>query len=819
MAARVANNVCHLRLVPMCLSSVRLRQRYLLEYDDASCSGAGLRAYFIETVIAGMIASTRFIHQKCPKQKENSGESPHMDTTFLHLHTELARIDLLIHRRLAAMERSAQEAPAPDTNAPTLHMSMDEALRILQQPFGVTPEVEADEGVDATYDEALERLQVQIARVVADGSEDAISDETPSESRLVHLVGVCGLTRFDLDCFLVALAPAVDLRYERLYGYLQDDLTRRRATSNLMLDLLAPGGPERLLYLERLSENAPLVRKRLLRPVAEPGILQPVLLNQGFAANPSIVAWLLGDFRPDDTLTDLVEYRPGTGVETDDSEESNEGGTSLLNDEQRAVIEGAVTQDAFLIVTGKDRSIQRSAQRYLADFAGSPLLTFDINVAVRVVDIVRADLGLDLRHDLRELVALFLRDAALIRATAAIVGWDAVLVDGAPPPQLLNLLSEYPGPVTIASDDLWRSHAVARTRRFTWLTLPIPDYAQRRELLGTLVEGVESEEEINVAGIAGRYRLTGEQMEDVISTALDRAEQAGRTLRNVDIYASAREHSSPRLASLARKLSLRYDWEDLVLPDDQVERLRELVSMVQGRAQVLDEWGLARKLASSYGVTALFSGSPGTGKTMAAEVIAKVLELDVFKIDLSGMVSKYIGETEKNLEKVFAEAESTSAILFFDEADAIFGKRSEVKDAHDRYANIETSYLLQRMEAYDGVTILSTNLRANLDEAFTRRMQVIVDFPFPDDEQRLRIWQTLFPQQIPCADDVDLTVMARRFKIAGGSIRNVLISAAYFAAADGGELNMRHLMHGTRRELQKLGRLTEEKDFSHDSLR
>lgn len=742
-----------------------------------------------------------------------------MDTTFVHLHTELARIDLLIHRRLAAMERSVQDAPAPEANAPTLHMSMDEALRILQQPFGVAPEAETDESVDANYEEALERLQDQIARVVADGAESDASDGSFAESRLVHLVGVCGLTRFDLDCFLVALAPAVDLRYERLYGYLQDDLTRRRATSNLMLDLLAPSGPERLLYLERLSENAPLVRKRLLQPVAEPGILQPVLLNQGFAANPSIVAWLLGDFRPDDALTDLVTYRREVDAETANGEESSEGSANLLNDDQRAAIEGAVAQDAFLVVTGKDRSIQRSAQRYLAEFAATPLLTFDINVAVRVVDDVRAELGLDLRQDLRDYVALFLRDAALIRATAAIVGWDAVLVDGAPPPQLLTLLSEYPGPVTIASDEVWRSHAVARSRRFTWLTLPIPDYAQRRELLGTLVEGIDSEEEINVAGIAGRYRLTGEQMEDVISTALDRAEQAGRTLRNADIFAAAREHSSPRLASLARKLSLRYDWEDLVLPDDQVERLRELVGMVQGRAQVLDEWGLVRKLAPSYGVTALFSGSPGTGKTMAAEVIAKVLELDVFKIDLSGMVSKYIGETEKNLEKVFAEAESTSAILFFDEADAIFGKRSEVKDAHDRYANIETSYLLQRMEAYDGVTILSTNLRANLDEAFTRRMQVIVDFPFPDDEQRLRIWQTLFPKQIPCANDVDLTVMARRFKIAGGSIRNVLISAAYFAAADGGELNMRHLMHGTRRELQKLGRLTEEKDFSHDTIR
>jgi SpoVK/Ycf46/Vps4 family AAA+-type ATPase len=235
---------------------------------------------------------------------------------------------------------------------------------------------------------------------------------------------------------------------------------------------------------------------------------------------------------------------------------------------------------------------------------------------------------------------------------------------------------------------------------------------------------------------------------------------------------------------------------------------------VQGRARVLDEWGLARKLAPSYGVSALFAGAPGTGKTMAAEVIARELGLDVYKIDLSGLVSKFIGETEKNLERVFSEAESSNAILFFDEADAVFGKRSEVKDAHDRYANIETSYLLQRMEAYDGVTILATNLRANLDEAFTRRLHAIIDFPFPDAAQRLQIWKALLPTTAPIAGEVDLDLLARRFKIAGGSIRNVWVAAAYLAAAQGDAITMQHLLHATRRELQKLGRLTDERDFA-----
>ena len=279
------------------------------------------------------------------------------------------------------------------------------------------------------------------------------------------------------------------------------------------------------------------------------------------------------------------------------------------------------------------------------------------------------------------------------------------------------------------------------------------------------------------------------------------------------LFTAARIHSNPRLSNMARKIVPRYQWEDIVLPLDQLNLLHEIVDTVRGRPLVLDQWGLGRKLVSSKGITVLFAGPPGTGKTMAAEVIADELGLDLYKIDLSTVVSKYIGETEKNLERIFNEAEASNAILFFDEADALFGKRSEVKDSHDRYANIEISYLLQRMEAYDGVTILATNLRANLDEAFTRRLQFAVDFPFPEEADRLRIWKTLFPPDMPCGEDINLETLAKRYKLAGGNIRNILVSAAYLAASDGGVVEMSHIMHGTRRELQKMGRLVGDENY------
>nr|HRJ41990.1 ATP-binding protein [Caldilineaceae bacterium] len=264
-----------------------------------------------------------------------------------------------------------------------------------------------------------------------------------------------------------------------------------------------------------------------------------------------------------------------------------------------------------------------------------------------------------------------------------------------------------------------------------------------------------------------------------------------------------------------QKIEPRYDWGDLVLPEDQKSMLQEMVQTVKGRGVVMEEWGVGRKLKASAGVTVLFAGPPGTGKTMAAEVITKDLGLDLYKLDLSMVVSKYIGETEKNLGKIFDEAQSSSAVLFFDEADAIFGKRSEVKDSHDRYANMEVSYLLQRMEEYDGVTILATNLRANMDEAFTRRMQFIVDFPFPDEEERLHIWQTLFPEDLPQSADIDLALFASRFKLAGGSIRNIIVGAAYLAAANDGQVTMNHLLHSPRREMQKMGRLITDLDLTY----
>ncbi len=268
------------------------------------------------------------------------------------------------------------------------------------------------------------------------------------------------------------------------------------------------------------------------------------------------------------------------------------------------------------------------------------------------------------------------------------------------------------------------------------------------------------------------------------------------------LWDACRMLARPRLDDLAQRIVPAATWSDLVLPESQARGLREISVHVRQRAKVHGDWGFAAKGERGLGISALFAGSSGTGKTMAAEVLANDLRLDLYRIDLSQVVSKYIGETEKNLRRVFDAAEDGGAVLLFDEADALFGKRSEVKDSHDRYANIEVSYLLQRMEAYRGLAILTTNLKAAVDTAFLRRLRFVIEFPFPDATHRAEIWRRIFPAETP-VKDLDLSRLAR-LSIPGGNIRNIALHAAFLAADAGGAVTMTHLARAARSEYAKL---------------
>jgi SpoVK/Ycf46/Vps4 family AAA+-type ATPase len=383
-------------------------------------------------------------------------------------------------------------------------------------------------------------------------------------------------------------------------------------------------------------------------------------------------------------------------------------------------------------------------------------------------------------------------------------------------------LQLFPGLTFLAGTTAWQPPSELRAILYLQVQLPRSTFADRTRIWSaSLGNDLSAQTDFDIAALAGKFKFTGGQIQDAAATAKNLARWEDSKTGKItmkQLYEACRLHSNQKLSTLARKITPKYQWNDIVLPPDRTEQLREICNHVKYRDRVYSDWGFDRKLAMGKGLCVLFVGPSGTGKTMAADIIAGELGLDLYKIDLSTVVSKYIGETEKNLSKIFTEAETSNAILFFDEADALFGKRSEVKDSHDRYANIETGYLLQRMEEHEGVVILASNFRKNMDEAFVRRLHFTVEFPFPNEEDRRRIWEGVWPEATPRDPALDVGFLAGRFQVTGGNIRNIALSAAFLAADDSGVVGMQHLIRATQREYQKMGKVVSETDFRVQSI-
>lgn len=738
-----------------------------------------------------------------------------------YLQAELTYVDLVVRREVRRWVLAGQD---PNDDYRGLYVTQSEAEQLLDRPFGVswgqTISLPPDE--EATFAQAITQVRQQAAAL----AEALINQGQPP--RLRQLAVAFDLDRTALDLLLLCLAPALDTKYERLYGYLQDNVMRRRPTVRLLLDLLGEPGAAKFDLAAYLAQDAPLFQHRLLEYITEAPPNNMHWINQTVQVEEGVVAWLLGHYQPHSLLQDHITLTQSAVSELD---RLLVGETTLqrmrvatdlwqVNNQSPSHPVTLSPNHPLFLFTGIDGTAQAAAARWLAAAQQQPLLTVALEQVVgENCSAIQA-------------VELALREARLTGALPYLSGWDLCISQGETvAPALLTLVHEHPGPVIMAGRTDWQPGGIDRRRPLVHVDFGMPTYDQRLALWRYFVQATDMTKPIepikpnprksaqpaksafNLTDLANQFGLTSGQIRDAVLAATDSALQAGEAVQSSHLFATARAYSNPRLSTLARKVTPRYTWEQMVLPADELAKLSEIVAVVKHRHQVLTVMGVGRQLAPSSGVMALFSGPPGTGKTMAAEVMASALQLDMYKIELSGVVSKYIGETEKNLERIFTEASNSNAILFFDEADALFGKRTEVKDAHDRYANIEVAYLLQRMELYEGVTILATNLRANLDEAFARRFFRTVEFPFPKPPERLRIWQTLFPPELPKASDVDFTLLAKRFDLAGGNIRNVIHSGAVLAASDGGQVTMNHLLHGVRRELQKIGRLVNEEDF------
>ena len=475
-----------------------------------------------------------------------------------------------------------------------------------------------------------------------------------------------------------------------------------------------------------------------------------------------------------------------------------------------------------LYLQGADRVARVAAAESIAARAGQTLLVADVGEAARA-----GSNGRELAQQLGREVRLRGR-LLLMELTGALETPDCRAVVS----ELLRAWTPSDGSVLFAGERPWPETDTGEQIMLT-LTLERSNYDDRRALWReSLAEFGGITDPGVVDDLAGRFRLTRSQTIRAVAEARGRirltvrpgapADPAGKTqtptLGREALFAAARAQGGRALAELARRIDPKHGWDDLVLPDETAAQLQELCQRVVHRERVLGAWGFDRKLTTGRGVSALFAGPSGTGKTMAAEVIARELGMALYAIDLAGVVSKYIGETEKNLDRIFTAAERANVVLFFDEADALFGKRSQVRDSHDRYANLEVSYLLQKIEAYDGFAILATNLRQNLDEAFARRMAFTVHFPVPGEASRRRIWEGIWPAETPLAADIDLRQLARQLALSGGSIRNMALAAAFLAAEDGSAVGMRHVWVAARREYQKFGKVLDPKVMDQQPL-
>lgn len=634
----------------------------------------------------------------------------------------------------------------------------------------------------------------------------------PPHSPLAWLSHTFDLTPFDCDTLLLALAPEIDRRYERIYAFLQDHVARKRPSVDLALNLLCRDAVERLAQRQRFAPAAPLRRHGLLHLLPERETEQPSLLAHTLKADPLVVQLLLGQPHLDERLAAWATYTAPLPQEPP---------PALADDAiQRliALAESAQTYPApaCFHFYGPAGVGKRQTAVYLAAHLQTPLLEINLQRLRNSQSDWREPLRIAWRQQHFQRCLLFLSP-----------------VDAMAPPEfnlyatdLLDLLAEAQGVTILAGQ---RPFLPPGERPLTMFPIPftLPDAPARHHLWQiALARHDLPTDEATVADLATRFRLTPRQIETAVRAARAQVDwqQPGvdggiTAVSPSQLFAAARQQCGHDLAALAQKITPLYTWNDIVLPDETRNQLHEICRRAVQRHQVFHAWGFESKLSLGKGTSALFSGPSGAGKTMAAEIIAGELGLDLYKIDLAGVVSKYIGETEKNLDRIFTAADNANAILFFDEADALFGKRSEVRDAHDRYANIEISYLLQKMEEYPGLTILATNLRQNMDDAFVRRLAFVVHFPFPDEESRRQIWQGIWPRQTPLHAGVDLDLFAQRFKLSGGSIKNIALAAAFLAADEGAPVAMTHLYQAARREYQKMGKAIALEEFAAEQGR
>ncbi|MFP3556888.1 ATP-binding protein [Paraburkholderia sp. SIMBA_049] len=579
------------------------------------------------------------------------------------------------------------------------------------------------------------------------------------------------LSTFERELLLLCAGVEMDSALASRCADVSGRSARHAVTFSLALAVLTDP------HWSALAPFAPLRRFRLIEMEPGQGVtLAPLSIDE------RVMHYLAGVNGIDERLAPVLRRKP------DPRWVAQEHWTLVTDAIPPAFSDGTAT--AVLHLCGDDAAGQESIAAVLAGRAGRELYV------LRLEDTPATSAEID------QFVHLWTRESMLLPAWL-LLQWGSD-TPGAAARQLAERLAEGlaegpPAPLMIASRDSVR---LSRGIEQYEVNTPCPATQRRiwEEALGPVagrVNGVLDE-------LAQQFRLSAETIVSIGASFAPGRESADAPAVRERLWNACRSLSRPRLDGLAERIVPASGWDDLVLPEMQKTTLRQLAAQSRHRMTVYEAWGFAAKGRRGLGLSALFSGPSGTGKTLAAEVLAAELGLDLYRIDLASVVSKYIGETEKNLKRVFDAAETGGVLLLFDEADALFGKRAEVKDSHDRYANIEVGYLLQRMESFQGLAILTTNLKSSLDKSFQRRLRFLIDFPFPDAVQREAIWSRVFPARTPTRDL--RPALLARLNMAGGNIRNIALNAAFLAAESGEAVGMAHVLRAAQMEAAKIER-------------
>ncbi|MBS1789196.1 MAG: ATP-binding protein [Acidobacteria bacterium] len=735
-----------------------------------------------------------------------------------HLWDELRRIDQLVRAQTLRWRLTIGESK-PERLWGMVHVTDAEVERFLQSDFLRPGDLPAEiEREMAVYWQAADEIAASI-------QTRCQNSPPPIELRLRRIERLFSLSPFERDVLLVCLLPELDGRYRRLFGYLLDDASRTRPTVELVTQILHPVARQVVTARTAFESAEPLLAQRLI-VLGNEAYGDETLPMRSLRCDDRIANYLLGGDAVDSRIKDVLSIADCTAERSGEASPQWDG---LIADQQHVKRVKHLAEwwrqeraercaRATILLHGSYGSGRRKVAHAFCAAAQTPLLVADVGAALRTGDWERT-------------VDLCFREAMLRDAAVYWAGCESLLdrqqQSDQPNSQshhwdhLVAAAERFRGLTFFASRTAWDPANRFHESSFLRLDFQTPDYALRQQIWQRHLPGAENFAEpapdrSALAGtLANAFQFTEGQVVDALvsarSLALQRAPQ--RALLTVeDLYEGCRRQSNRRLIAFAKRVEPRTNlsFDDLVLPAANKRQLEELRARIACQKQLLGESGFERRLSLGKGLIVMFTGSSGTGKTMAAELLAREQGVDLYKIDLSAVVSKYVGETEKNLSRVFSEAEDCNAMIFFDEADAIFGKRGKVEEAKDRWANIEINFLLQRVEEYSGVVILASNLRQNIDEGFLRRIHVIVEFPFPESKARFNIWRGMFPAEIARPTDEELRAMADIFRLPGGSIRNIVVDAAARALGEANghrpAISLRHLALSTAREYQKLGK-------------